>query len=102
MQKLFPTHFIVALAELTEDDVWEDGREFDKGSEWTIDANSSAYVWRNQMSDNLPDHVLAVKYKGKTLRDIRSIYWHLITLQQQKLQQRLLLGAEIFEYYLIH
>lgn len=75
LAKLFPTHFIVALAELTEDDVWEDGREFDKGSEWTIDANSRAYVWRNQMSDNLPDHVLAVKYKGKTLRDIRSIYW---------------------------
>ena len=75
LAKLFPTHFIVALAELTEDDVWEDGREFNKGSEWTIDANSRAYVWRNQMSDNLPDHVLAVKYKGKTLRDIRSIYW---------------------------
>ena len=75
LAKLFPTHFIVALAELTQDDIWEDGREFDAGTEWTIDANSRGHIWRNQMSDSLPDNVLAIKYKGKSLLDIRSIYW---------------------------
>jgi len=75
LAKLFPTHFIVALAELTQDDIWEDGREFDAGTEWTIDANSRGHIWRNQMSDALPDNVLAIKYKGKSLLDIRSIYW---------------------------
>ena len=75
LAKLFPTHFIVALAELTESDVWEDGREFESGQEWTIDANSRGHIWRNGMSDAVPDNVLAIKYKGKSLLDIRSIYW---------------------------
>ena len=75
LRKLFPTHHIVALGELLEPDIWEDGEEYDTGDTWRLDANSRGLVWEEGLSDRVPENVLAVKYRGKTLKDLRSIYW---------------------------
>ena len=75
LRKLFPTHHVVALGELTEDDVWEDGTQYDAGQGWRLDANSRGLVWQEGLSDRVPENVLAVKYRDKTLTGLRSIYW---------------------------
>lgn len=75
LRKLFPTHHVVALGELLEPDTWEDGEEYDTGDTWRLDANSRGLVWEEGLSDKVPENVLAVKYRGKTLKDLRSIYW---------------------------
>ena len=75
LQQLFPTHYIVGMGMLTQDDTWEDETEFQAGKMWTIDANSRAYLWKNNKVDVLPDHVLAVRFRGKTLKSLRSVYW---------------------------
>ena len=75
LRKLFPTHHVVALGELTEDDVWEDAPQYDAGQGWRLDANSRGLVWQEGLSDRVPENVLAVKYRDKTLTGLRSIYW---------------------------
>lgn len=75
LQSLFPTHYIVGMGMLTNDDIWEDETECQAGQVWTIDANSRAYLWKNNKVDILPDNVLAVRFRGKTLKSLRSVYW---------------------------
>ena len=74
LRKLFPTHHIVAVGELTEQDDWED-KVYEAGHTWRLDANTRAKVWERGLVNELPKGVLAVKFKGKTLKDIRNIYW---------------------------
>ena len=74
LRKLFPTHHIVAVGELTEQDEWED-KVYEAGHNWRLDANTRAKVWERGLVNELPKGVLAVKFKGKTLKDIRNIYW---------------------------
>ena len=74
LQTLFPTHFVVAMGMLTQDDEWDE-ETYKAGTQWTIDANSRAYLWRRDRVDTLPDNVLAVRFKGKTLKSLRSVYW---------------------------
>ena len=75
LRKVFPTHHIVAVGEITAQDEWEDGTIYEEGSSWRLDANTRAKVWDRGLSDTTPEVVLAIKYKGKTLKDLRSIYW---------------------------
>ncbi len=75
LRVLFPTHHIVALGELTEDDVWEDGTEYEAGTEWRLDANTRAYLWQSGKTNALPENVLAVKYREPTLVKLRRTYW---------------------------
>ena len=75
LSKLFPTHYIVAVGELTENDVWEDGTKYSKGQLFRIDANSRAKMWTLKKSDAVPENVLAIKFSAKTLIELRNIYW---------------------------
>lgn len=75
LRKLFPTHLIVAVGELTEDDVWEDNVEYKKGKIWRLDANTRGLVWKRGQSDKKPETVLAIKYTSDTLIGLRNIYW---------------------------
>ena len=75
LRKLFPTHHLVAVGELTEDDTWEDNTEYKAGARWRLDANTRGLVWKEGISDKIPDYVLAVKYDNKTLIGLRNTYW---------------------------
>ena len=75
LRKLFPTHLIVAVGELTEDDVWEDNTKYSAGHQWRLDANTRARAWQEGKTDKTPERVLAVKYDDKTLIGLRNIYW---------------------------
>tara|TARA_B100000085_G_scaffold281015_1_gene306901 strand:- start:45 stop:1142 length:1098 start_codon:yes stop_codon:yes gene_type:complete len=75
LRKLFPTHIIVAVGELTKDDVWEDNTKYSAGHQWRLDANTRARAWQEGKTDKVPDNVLAVKYDEDTLIGLRNIYW---------------------------
>ena len=75
LRVLFPTHHIVAAGELTEDDVWEDGTEYEAGTEWRLDANTRSYLWETGQTNALPENVLVVKYCEPTLIKLRRTYW---------------------------
>lgn len=75
LRKLFPTHRIVAVGELTEDDTWEDNTKYKAGYRWRLDANTRVRAWQEGKTDTVPEHVLAVKYDESTLIGLRNIYW---------------------------
>ena len=51
LRKLFPTHIIVAVGELTKDDVWEDNTKYSAGHQWRLDANTRARAWQEGKTD---------------------------------------------------
>ena len=75
LRKLFPTHHLVAVGELTKDDTWEDNTEYKAGTRWRLDANTRGFLWKKGISDKIPDYVLAVKYDNETLLGLRNTYW---------------------------
>ena len=75
LRKLFPTHHLVAVGELTKDDTWEDNTEYKAGTRWRLDANTRGFLWKEGKSDKIPDYVLAVKYDNETLLGLRNTYW---------------------------
>ena len=75
LQELFPTHYIVVIGELTEDDEWEDGKKYKKGSRWVLDANTRRYLWVKGETDRIPEKVLAVRFTAPTLLGLRNLYW---------------------------
>ena len=74
LQRLFPTHKIVIIGHLLEDDEWE-GVEYKADSEWLIDSNTRRYLWELGQTDEVPENLLVVRLDGKTLEEIRDIYW---------------------------
>ena len=74
LQLLYPTHKIVIIGHLLEDDEWE-GVEYKADSEWLIDSNTRRYLWELGQTDEVPENLLVVRLDGKTLEEIRDIYW---------------------------
>ena len=74
LQRLFPTHKIVIIGHLLEDDEWE-GVEYKADSEWLIESNTRRYLWELGQTDEVPENLLVVRLDGKTLEEIRDIYW---------------------------
>lgn len=75
LRKLFPTHLIVAIGELTKDDIWEDNTKHSAGDQWRLDANTRARAWQEGKTDKIPDQLLAIKFESDTLIGIRNLYW---------------------------
>ena len=74
LQRLFPTHKIVIIGHLLEDDEWE-GVEYKADSEWLIDSNTRRCLWELGQTDEVPEDLLVIRLDGKTLEEIRDIYW---------------------------
>jgi len=74
LQRLFPTHKIVIIGHLLEDDKWE-GVEYKADTEWLIDSNTRRHLWELGQTDEIPENLLVIRLDGKTLEEIRDIYW---------------------------
>jgi len=72
---LRPPHLMVAIGELTEDDTDENGNEYFAGDRFILDANTRKYIWQHNMVDILPETLIAVIYKEKTLLGLRRHYY---------------------------
>tara|TARA_B100000378_G_scaffold88293_1_gene69885 strand:+ start:7376 stop:8488 length:1113 start_codon:yes stop_codon:yes gene_type:complete len=75
LRKLFPTHHIVGLGKLTQDDEWEDGTKYSAGTIWRLDANTRSYLWEAGKTDRTPENVLCVMYLEDSLIKLRRTYW---------------------------
>lgn len=74
LQLLYPTHKIVIIGHLLEDDEWE-GVKYKADTEWLIDSNTRRHLWELGQTNEVPENLLVVRIDGKTLVEIRDIYW---------------------------
>lgn len=95
--KLFPTHHIVVMGQLTSDDVWTDdgeyqGRTYEAGTEWVLDANTRKFLWKNNRTDKTPTRVLVIRFKSDTLIGLRNLYWSYDNPSATELAQEIVTG----------
>lgn len=75
LSTLRPSHLIVAIGELTEDDTDEKGNEYKKGTRFIIDSNTRKYFWQNGMTNKVPETLFAAVYREPSLIDLRKHYY---------------------------
>lgn len=74
LSTLRPSHFFVAVGQITEDGIDENGNERKKGERYVLDSNTRQYFWENINSDeNVPKEVIAKVYRG-TILELGNIY----------------------------
>lgn len=75
LETLRSPHLFVAIGELNKDDTDELGNEYSKGTRFIIDGNTRAYFWERNLTNELPEELIATIYKGDTLLDLRATYY---------------------------
>lgn len=74
LSTLRPSHFFVAVGEVTQDGIDKDGNERKKGERYVLDSNTRQYFWEYiNSSDNKPTEVVAKVYRG-TILELGNIY----------------------------
>jgi len=73
--RLKPEHCTGVSCELTEI-CYYDGKKYEKGQWFIIDAHTRRYFWMNQMTDIVPTSIHLIHYKCSSLEEVIELYQH--------------------------